>query len=460
MINEQIKINDLIELEIKKLGINGEGIGYHHKLAVFVDNALPGEIITAKVTEIFPNRLLAEIEEIKVKSPDRLEVMFPEYELCGAYSMQHVTYEKSLQIKRDILINALNRYVDKKIVYSKIKQTIGMNEPLGYRNKVSLPVRKLEGKNKFGLYAKGGNEFIPVNDTPVHHPRINEIIQIVESLMDQHKFHAYIQKDKSGYMKSMVIRRSYTTGEVQVSFLLMKKFEGIAKFTEALVAQCPEIVSVFAFYTDKYKEQIFFTSDYENLFGKATINEKINNQTFSLYPEAFFQLNTVMADNFYNKMRELANLQPTDVVIDAYAGSAPISHYIAKDVKKVYAIEIDQRSVQSAILSLKRNNIKNVTVIQSDFKKALKNLEVDTIDAMFFDPPRTGLGYDAIKQILKYKPKKLIYGSCNPSTLAKDLEDLLKTYELKSLIPMDMFPHTPLVESVSLLELRTDLETV
>ena len=189
MINEQIKINDLIELEIKKLGINGEGIGYHHKLAVFVDNALPGEIITAKVTEIFPNRLLAEIEEIKVKSPDRLEVMFPEYELCGAYSMQHVTYEKSLQIKRDILINALNRYVDKKIVYSKIKQTIGMNEPLGYRNKVSLPVRKLEGKNKFGLYAKGGNEFIPVNDTPVHHPRINEIIQIVESLMDQHKFH-------------------------------------------------------------------------------------------------------------------------------------------------------------------------------------------------------------------------------------------------------------------------------
>ncbi len=108
MIKEQIKLNDLIEIEIKKLGINGEGIGYYHKLAVFVDNALPGEIITAKVTEIFSNRLLADIEEIKVKSPDRLEVMFPEYELCGAYSMQHVTYEKSLQIKRDILINALN----------------------------------------------------------------------------------------------------------------------------------------------------------------------------------------------------------------------------------------------------------------------------------------------------------------------------------------------------------------
>lgn len=457
MINNQIKLDDFIELDIKKLGINGEGIGYYHKLAVFIDNALPGEVVVAKVTEIHPKRLVAEIHEIKLSSPDRLEVKFPEYELCGAFGMQHVTYNKSLEIKRDILINALNRYVDKKIVYAKIKQTIGMDEPLGYRNKVSLPVRKLDGKNRFGLYAKGGNEFIAVNDTPVHHPRINEVIQIVEKLMDEHKFHAYIQKDKSGYMKSMVIRRSFTTGEIQVSFLLMKKYAHIQKFVEALISMCPDIVSVFAFYTDKYKDQIFFTTEYENLFGKATINEKINNQTFSLYPEAFFQLNTKMADKFYNEMRRLANLGPNDVVIDAYAGSAPISHYIAKDVRKVYAIEIDQRSVQSAILSLKRNNIKNVTVIQSDFTKALKNLEVDTIDAMFFDPPRTGLGYDTIKQILKYKPKKLIYGSCNPSTLAKDLADLLKSYDLKELVPMDMFPHTPLVESVSFLTLKEEI---
>ena len=448
-----------MKLQIKKLGINGEGIGYYHQLAVFVDNALPDEVIIARVTEIHPKRLIAVIDEIKVSSPDRLEVLFPDYELCGAYSMQHVTYEKSLHIKRDILINALNRYVDKKIVYAKIKQTIGMDEPLGYRNKVSLPVRKLDGKNRFGLYAKGGNEFIAVNDTPVHHPKINELIQIIEKLMDQYRFHAYIQKEKSGYMKSMVIRRSFTTSEIQVSFLLMKKFPDISKFVEALLELAPEIVSVFAFYTDKYKDQIFFTTDYENLYGKATINEKINNQTFSLYPEAFFQLNTPMADKFYNKMKQLADLKSTDIVIDAYAGSAPISHYIASDVKKVYAIEIDQRSVQSAILSLKRNNIKNVTVIQSDFTKAMKNFEIETIDAMFFDPPRTGLGYDAIKQILKYKPRKLIYGSCNPSTLAKDLEDLLKTYDLKEIIPMDMFPYTPLVESVTLLTLKEEVLT-
>lgn len=454
MVNEQLKIDDVIEVLIKKIGINGEGIGYYHKLAVFVDNALPDEVVDVKIKEIFPTRIVAEIVNIKVSSPDRLEVKYPLYESCGAYNMQHLTYKRSLQLKRDILINSLNHYLEEKIVYSKIKQTIGMDEPLGYRNKVSLPARKIDGKNKFGLYAKGGNEFVPVNDTPVQHPRINEMIQALEVLMDTYKFHAYIQKDKSGYVKSVVIRRSDTTGETQVSFLLMEKFADILIVSEKLVEQFPEIVSVFAFYTNEYKDQVFFSKDYEKILGKATINEKINGQTFSLYPESFFQLNTKMADIFYHKMKVLANLKTEDVVIDAYAGIAPISHYIAADVKKVFAIEIDQKSVQSAILSLKRNNITNVTVIQSDFTKALKNLEIDTVDAMFFDPPRTGLGYDTIKQVLKYKPKKLIYGSCNPSTLAKDLAILLQTYELKEIIPLDMFPYTPLVESISLLVLK------
>ncbi|VEU82242.1 23S rRNA (uracil(1939)-C(5))-methyltransferase RlmD [Acholeplasma hippikon] len=456
MINEQLKIGDVIEVEIKKIGINGEGIGYYHKLAVFVDNALPGEVVDVKLTELYETRGVAEIINIKVSSPDRLEVKFPSYDACGAYSMQHLTYKRALALKRDILVNALNRYVTSKIKYAMIKPTIGMREPLGYRNKVSLPVRKIDGHNKFGLFAKGSNEFIPVNDTPVQNPRINEMVQALELIMDETGFDAYIQKDKSGFVKSVVIRRGHFTGETQVSFLLMKHDERIELVAEKLVQKFPEIMSVYEFLTDNYKEQVFFSTNSRLVYGKQTINEKINGQTFSLYPESFFQLNTVMADNFYNKMRELANLSKDDIVIDAYAGIAPVSHYIAKDCKKVYAIEIDQRSVQSAILSLKRNNIKNVTVLQSDFTKALKNLEEKSIDAMFFDPPRTGLGYETIKQVLKYKPKKLIYGSCNPSTLAKDLEMLLKVYDLKEIVPLDMFPYTPLVESVSLLVLKDE----
>ncbi|CCV64622.1 23S rRNA (Uracil-5-)-methyltransferase RumA [Alteracholeplasma palmae J233] len=454
MINEKLKLNDVITIEIKKTGINGEGIGYYEKLAVFVDDTLPGEIVDVKITEIYDTRIVGQIEDIKVKSPDRLEVLYPDYALCGAYGMQHVTYKKALELKRDVIVNALNRYVKQKIKYSLIKPTVGMEEPFGYRNKVSLPIRKIGGLNKVGLYKTGGTEFIPVNDTPVQHPKINEMLQYLETLLDEYKFDAYIQKEKSGYIKSIVMRRSYSTGETQLSFLLMKKYDKISEVVSKLVEKYPEIVSVFAYYTDNYKEQIFFTTQYEKIFGKDTINEKMNNQTFSLYPEAFWQLNTQMADKFYSKMVELAKPTKEDIVIDAYAGIAPVSHYFYKEVEKVYAIEVDQRSIQSAKLSLKRNNIKNVDIMQSDFFKALKQLGDKKIDIIVFDPPRTGLGYQTIKEVLKFMPRKIVYGSCNPSTLAKDLEELLKYYDLKEIVPMDMFPYTPLVESVTLLELK------
>jgi len=150
-------------------------------------------------------------------------------------------------------------------------------------------------------------------------------------------------------------------------------------------------------------------------------------------------------------MKRLAQLKKHEVAIDAYAGIAPVSHYIAKDAKHVYAIEIDAKACESAKLSLKENKIDNVTVLHSDFKRALSGLREKKIDVMFFDPPRVGLGDETISLILKFKPSRLIYGSCNPSTLAKDLQLLQKEYKLVETVPIDMFPYTALVESVSLL---------
>lgn len=184
------------------------------------------------------------------------------------------------------------------------------------------------------------------------------------------------------------------------------------------------------------------------------IEESLNDYRFELKPEAFFQLNQPQAHKFYSEMVRLADLKKHDVVIDAFAGTAPVSHYIADKCRQVYAIEIDKESCDSAKASLNRNGIKNVTVLQSDFKRALNGLKMKKIDVMFFDPPRVGLGKETIELILNSKPRKLIYGSCNPSTLAKDLNLLLKTYKLVETVPLDMFPQTALVESISLLELK------
>ena len=206
---------------------------------------------------------------------------------------------------------------------------------------------------------------------------------------------------------------------------------------------------------DKKKDQLgFFNSSLKKLAGKDTIIETLNTFEFELKPEAFFQLNHGQAHKFYQEMVRLAELKRHDVVIDAFAGTAPVSHYVANACRQVYAIEIDKQACESAKISLEKNHIKNVTVLQSDFKRALSGLKMKKIDVMFFDPPRVGLGKETIDLILGFKPRKLIYGSCNPSTLAKDLNLLLKSYKLIEVVPLDMFPQTSLVESISLLELK------
>jgi len=448
-----VKVGDQLEVVVKRLGINAEGIAYEQRLAIFIDEALPGEVVKIEITQVFEKYAVAKIIEIIKASDHRLPIEYPDLQACGAFGMQHVTYEYLLVQTRFILIDALKRYLQEDKLNHLVKSIVHL-EPLGYRNKVSMPVRRIEGSNKFGYYKIGTTDFISANFSPVHHPRINEITQYLEELLNYYRLDGYIAKEKSGYLKSVVIRRTHYHGEIQVSFLLMKKFAEINKVISDLTNKFSDIKSVYAFYTDDYKQQVFFTNDYEKLFGKETINEKLNQQTFSLFPESFWQLNTPVAQSFYQKIVELAKLKESDIVIDAYAGSAIISHYIAKYVKKVYAIEIDQKSVQSAIRSLKTNNINNVTVLQSDFKKALKNLINEKIDVMIFDPARPGLGQECIKEILKFKPTKIVYGSCNPSTLAKDLSLLTPAYKIEQVIPFDMFPHTPLVESITVLTLK------
>jgi 23S rRNA (uracil1939-C5)-methyltransferase len=225
---------------------------------------------------------------------------------------------------------------------------------------------------------------------------------------------------------------------------------------ENLVREETSLKSVFKVISKPSKKNTFFSDEPIKLYGKDTINEKLSSYTFDLKPDAFFQLNSPQAHKFYMKMKDLANLKKHEVAIDAYAGVAPVSHYIAKDAKKVYAIELNESSCESAKKSLEKNGIDNVVILQSDFKRALSGLKETQVDVMLFDPPRTGLGEDTIDLILKFKPKRLVYGSCNPSTLAKDLNVLLKDYVLVETTPLDMFPYTSLVESVSLLHKKLD----
>jgi 23S rRNA (uracil1939-C5)-methyltransferase len=360
-------------------------------------------------------------------------------------------YESTLIHKRDIILQSYDRYLNPKPQPSVVKKAIGANHPMHYRNKASLPVQNIKGKNHFGMYAKNSNQFIPIDDCPVQNELMNHILNTCIDLMDHFQMDAIDPKTKRGYVRSIVVRVAENTKEAQVSFIMLKKSNRLKDVAKELIKREKHVVSVYEVMNGDLKKPGFFTDDMELIEGVETITETLNHQSFILKPEAFFQLNTPQADIFYQTMRRLANLKKHEVAIDAYAGIAPVSHYIAKDCNHVYAVEIDQKACESARISLQKNGIQNVSVLHSDFKRALSGLREKKIDVMFFDPPRVGLGEETIFLIQKFKPSRLIYGSCNPSTLAKDLHLLQKDYTLIETIPIDMFPYTSLVESVSLL---------
>ncbi len=451
--NTFINENDLITIEIRRTGINGEGIGYYNQLAIFVDYALPGENVDVVITKVLENRAVAKLVKINTKSEFRATPFCPIYEKCGGCQLQHLSYEQTLVEKRETILNSFDRYISFKVPRDLVKETIGAKNPKFYRNKASLPVQSKK-RNEIGMYAANSHRFVALDECPIQNKDINRILKVILNLMTQFKVDGYDPKYNKGYVKSLVVRVSEELREAQVSFILFNDSKYLNDLVVKLVEVEPIIKSVFKVISKPTKKNPFFSDKPIKLYGKDTISEKLGGYTFDLKPDAFFQLNSKQAHIFYTKMKDVAKLKKHEVVIDAYAGVAPISHYIAKDCKHVYAIEQDISSCESATKSLKENGIDNVSVLQSDFNRALNGLAEKQIDVMFFDPPRTGLGEYTIELILKFKPSRIIYGSCNPSTLAKDLNILLNDYILIETTPLDMFPYTSLVESVSLLVLK------
>jgi 23S rRNA (uracil1939-C5)-methyltransferase len=451
--NTFIKENEVIQIEIRKTGINGEGIGYYKKLAIFVDYALPNELVDVMITRVYDNRAMAKLVKIHKKSEFRATPFCPVYEQCGGCQFQHITYEQSLIEKRDMVLSSFDRYISFKVPRELVKETIGADDPKNYRNKASLPVQSKK-RNEIGMYQANSHKFIAIDACPVQDKNINRILKTILDLMNTYKVDGFDPKYNKGYIKSLVVRVSEDTKEAQVSFILFNDSKFLDRMVKKLIVVEPMIKSVFKVLSKPNKKNPFFSDAPIKLYGKDTIQAKLDGYTFDLKPDAFFQLNTPQAHKFYLKMKELARLKKTEVAIDAYAGVAPVSHYIAKDCKHVYAVELDESSCISAKKSLNENGIDNVTVLHSDFNRALSGLKEKEIDVMLFDPPRTGLGAETIKLILESKPKRIVYGSCNPSTLAKDLNILLDHYYLEETSPLDMFPYTSLVESISLLSLK------
>ncbi len=441
-----------MKLDIKRLGVNGEGIGFYYKKPVFVDRTIPEETVTVKPILETNTYIKAELLTIERHSKDRVVPFCKYFEMCGGCDTQHMKYSSQLHYKKEHLVQSLYKYMDKKLDDRLIEDMVGSRKESSYRNKAQLPIREVKGQARFGLFRRNSNQVLTIHSCPVQHPLINKVMSQAVELMDKHHMKAYLPAKKSGLIKGLMVRVGQDTDEIQMVFALTKK-DPLTVLVRELLKLNADIISIYTTIDTDAKNQTYVNETTTCIYGKETIVTKLAGFSYELYPQSFFQLNSGVAVDFYEKMLELAKLKQTDMIVDGYAGLATISHMASRFVKKGIAIEINPKAAENARVSLSNNNISNIKVITGDAFSVLKQMK-EKIDVIFFDPPRTGLGDQMLFLLSKVRPKKIIYGSCNPSTLAKDLNQLSKLYDIKKVIPFDMFPQTAQVESVTLLSLK------
>lgn len=441
-----------IKLKIERLGNDGEGIAYYNNKPVFIEYGLVGEVV--EVTLSKNSRGNFEGKNLKVISPSSIRVKAPcEYYLkCGGCNMQHMPYFETIKHKRNVLNFLFNVNLRKETKNTKLNFTLLSPDEYRYRNRVILPIQEFDSKLQFGLYYKDTNKFLPIKTCLVHKLNLDLIMQNIISLMTKYEINAFNPKTKQGQVRFIAIRTNQL-GEFQITFISYENVN-LNELVRDLVNDNPKVHSVFLSINSSLRSRDFFTHNIKKLYGEDYLVDQIGDYKFLLGPDSFFQLNSKQAKNMYDEMIRIGNLSKSDIVLDAYAGVASIGIYISHLVDKVFSVEINEGAVKAAKEAIKLNEIDNVFIYQGDTLEVSKKLP-ERPNVMIFNPPRTGLGVELCNFILAEKPNRIIYGSCNPKTLVDDLKILASKYNIVETTPLDMFPQTNHIESVTLLSLKT-----
>ena len=446
-----ISKGSVIVLEIKTTGINGEGIGYYNKLAVFVKGAIQKEKIYAKIEEVYDKYLVASIYSYIEKSNRRVEPFCKYYEECGACNMQHIKMNEQLKIKRQILINSLKRYTPKlDLKNTKIDLTTTSPE-IAYRNKSQLPFRDTNFGLALGLYQENTNKFVYIDECPIQNELVNKINTKTLSILRKYK---ECTPKNGGVLKYLCVRALTESKEAQVTFVVTEYKDSLKEIAQELYDYFDEIKTVAYSIQDKNSVSIFGNTT-EVLVGRNYIHDDCLGLKVSLSPKAFYQLNKKSSENAFKEILA-SDVDENDIVFDGYSGIGVLGLLFAKKTKHVYSVDFNSDSIKNARIIARENDISNITFysdrIENRFPKLVE--EGITPDIVILDPPRSGLDDKVIDVLNKINAKKIFYISCNTSTLAKNLNKLLDHYMVESIKPYDFFTETAHVESIATLSLK------
>lgn len=448
-----IRVGQQMTLTIKSLGINGEGIGYYKRKIVFVEKALPGEVVHAEVTDVKETYAVARLVRVVERSPARVEPPCPVYEECGGCSLQHMDYQAQLASKRELVIESLRKYA--RLENPPVAETIGMENPWGYRNKAQFQVGRQNGRLVAGLYQTGSHRLVDLESCRVQHEATNEIVRTARQVMEELGIPAYDERKRTGVIRTIVARAAFATGETQLT--LVTATEEIPRVKELILelrTRLPGLVSIVQ-NVNRKKTSLVFGDTTRQLWGRPSIAEQLGELSFDLSARAFFQLNPEQTRKLYEEVKKAAGLTGSELVLDLYCGTGTIALWLAPYAREVRGIELIPEAVEDARRNAEKNGAANATFHVGRAEVLMPKWAKQGVkpDVVVVDPPRTGLDDALIRSLLEVQPQRIVYVSCNPSTLGKDVAKLLARYELVSAQPVDMFPHTSHVESVALLKL-------
>ncbi|WP_214480580.1 23S rRNA (uracil(1939)-C(5))-methyltransferase RlmD [Bacillus sp. SM2101] len=443
-------------LTIKRLGINGEGVGYFKKQVVFVPGALPGEEILAEASVIHSKYAEAIIRRIRIKSPHRVKAPCPLYVKCGGCQLMHLDYNEQLKQKRDIVVQAFERYGKVPVEKIQIKETIGMEDPWNYRNKSQFQLGMQKQNVIAGLYGLNSHQLVSINNCMIQHEATTKVTNVIKRILQDMQIPIYNEKSRSGDIRTIVTRVGFKTEEVQVVLVtrtdkLPRKEHLIKEITNRL----PEVKSIMQNINGQ-KTSLIFGEKTVHIHGNEVIQETLGDLSFELSARTFFQLNPIQTVKLYEEVKKAAALSGKEKIVDAYCGVGTIGLWLAEGAAEIRGMDVIAESIEDANKNAKKHGYKNATYVQGKAEELLPKWVKEgwKPDTIVVDPPRSGCDDELLQTIQKVKPKKVIYVSCNPSTLAKDIEKLNRLYKIKYIQPVDMFPHTGHVEAVAVLELN------
>ena len=447
-----VKKNEKIKVNFEDLTSEGLGVAKVDGYPLFVVDGLPGETAIVKVTKLGKSYGFARIEERLTTSQDRIPTRDVLGTRVGTMPLQHLRYEAQLAFKQNMVTQDFKRIA--KLPNIEVLPTIGMNEPWGYRNKAQIPVREKEGKLQTGFFRKNTHELIPMENFHIQDPKIDEAIVKVRDILQEFNVKAYDERKHIGNIRHIMVRRGYYTGEMMIVLVTRTaKLFPKSKIIPAILEALPEVVSIVQNVNPK-RSNVILGEETIILHGEDRYHDQLLGLTFGVSSKSFYQINPLQTEILYKLALEAAQLSGEETVIDAYCGIGTISLALAQKAKQVYAMEIVPDAIEVAKENAANNQIDNVVFEVGAAEEVMPKWAEAGIkaDVIVVDPPRKGLDKTFIEAAVAVNPKRIVYISCNPATLARDLRILADNgYEATQAQPVDLFPQTLHVETVVLL---------